>query len=110
MVRNRVSPVGTSGGAWVVGGGGSREAMLAPCLVPGSAAPSRCPSNITSCPTHPSDVAWEGQKNVPAEQVLPLALARNPQQKEGCAPGRSGLPGGAGRERWVGRLFLPRNF
>lgn len=62
------------GGRWVRGGHLAPSAWC-PWLrssSPGSAGPS----NITSCPTHPSDVAWEGKKKVPAEQVLPLALAK----------------------------------
>lgn len=77
MVRNSETPEGTSGGAWLVAGG-SREAMLSPSAWrPGLAARARSPSNITSCPTHPSDVAWKGKKKkVPAKQVLPLAAAK----------------------------------
>ena len=76
MVRNIETPEGTSGGAWLVAGG-SREAMLSPSAWrPGLAARARSPSNITSCLTHPSDVAWKGKKKVPAKQVLPLAAAK----------------------------------
>lgn len=51
---------GMAGGGRQVRGGHLSPAACCPWLRCSSTAP--VPSNITSCPTHPSDVAWEGKK------------------------------------------------
>lgn len=50
---------GVAGGGRQVRGGHLSPAAWCPWL---RTAGPRCPSNITSCPTHPSDVAWEEKK------------------------------------------------
>lgn len=52
---------GVGGGGRRVPGGHALSRCLAP-LAPQQLARARSPSNIPSCPTHPSDVAGEGKK------------------------------------------------
>lgn len=72
MVKNSDNPEGTSGGAMLVGGGELEEAMLAPCLAPGSQADCLQPVKYHLLPDTPIGRRLGGTKTFPPSRSFHL--------------------------------------
>lgn len=111
MVRNSDNPEGTSGGARLVGGGGLEEAMLAPCLAPGSGADCLQPVKYHLLPDTPIGRRLGGTKTFPPSRSFHLLQPETRSERR--LAHQMVLACGAraaGRATSLPSLFLPRVF